>query len=153
MGRELGRDRGRAADSYLDRLAAHIRATYREPFFFTVHHEPEEEVSTRHRSGWSATDYRDMYRHVVSRLRASGVDNLVTVVVHMAYVLHQPAWFEDLYPGDDVVDWVAWDTYAYSDVGRYGHGDFAELMNRTSSEPRTGPASTTGPSPATRRSR
>jgi hypothetical protein len=30
-----------------------------------------------------------------------------------------------------VVDWVAWDVYAYSDPG-YGYGDFAEMMNRRS---------------------
>ena len=34
-----------------------------------------------------------------------------------------------MYPGDDVVDWIGFDTYAYSDPG-YGHGDFAELLNR-----------------------
>ncbi|GAB7040517.1 MULTISPECIES: glycosyl hydrolase [Catenuloplanes] len=124
-----------AADDYLDRLAAHIRDTYTEPFFFTVHHEPEEEVRPRRGSGYTAHDYRDMFRHVVGRLRARGVDNLVTVMVHMAYVPYTAApWFADLYPGDDVVDWVAWDTYAYSERGEYGHGDFAELMNRVSGE-------------------
>jgi hypothetical protein len=124
-----------AADDYLDRLAEHINASYDAPFFFTVHHEPEEEVRERPGSGYTAHDYRDMFRHVVSRLRARGVDNLVTVVVHMAYVPYtSEPWFDDLYPGDDVVDWVAWDTYAYSERGQYGHGDFAELMNRTSDE-------------------
>ena len=124
-----------AADDYLDRLAAHIRGTYTEPFFFTVHHEPEEEVDPRRGSEYTAHDYRDMYRHVVRRLRDRGVDNLVTVVVHMAYVPYtSSSWFAGLYPGDDVVDWVAWDTYAYSDRGEYGHGDFAELMNRTSTD-------------------
>ncbi|WP_051797525.1 glycosyl hydrolase [Catenuloplanes japonicus] len=123
------------ADDYLDELADHIRGTYTAPFFFTVHHEPEEEVRERPGSGYTAHDYRAMFRHVVSRLRGHGVDNLVTVVVHMAYVPYtSEPWFQELYPGDDVVDWVAWDTYAYSDRGEYGHGDFAELMNRTSSE-------------------
>lgn len=125
----------RRTDRYLDELAAHIRETYTAPFFFTVHHEPEEEVDQRRGSGYTAKDYRAMYRYVIQRLRAKGVTNLVTVVVHMAYVPYtsQP-WFEDMYPGDDVVDWVAWDTYAYSEEGEYGHGDFAELMNRRSSE-------------------
>ncbi|MFI5843405.1 glycosyl hydrolase [Catenuloplanes sp. NPDC051500] len=122
-----------AADDYLDRLAEHINASYDAQFFFTVHHEPEEEVRERAGSGYTARDYREMFRHVVDRLRGRGVDNLVTVVVHMAYVPYvSEPWFEDLYPGDDVVDWVAWDTYAYSEQGQYGHGDFAELMNRTS---------------------
>jgi hypothetical protein len=121
-----------AADSYLDRLAEHIETTFPDPFFFTIHHEPENDVRSRPGSGWQAADYAAMYRHVVERLRARGVDNLVTVVAYMAYVpWNSRPWFPELYPGDDVVDWIAWDTYAYSDPG-YGHGDFAEMMNRRS---------------------
>ncbi|GGK14576.1 hypothetical protein GCM10010124_03900 [Pilimelia terevasa] len=121
-----------ARDPYLDRLAAHLRRTHRAPFFFTVHHEPEDDVRPRRGSGHTAADYAAMYRHVVRRLRSRGVANLVSVVVHLAYpkLTSQP-WFDDLYPGDDVVDWVGFDTYAYGEPG-YGHGDFAELVNRRS---------------------
>jgi beta-mannanase len=50
--------------------------------------------------------------------------------VHMAYVPHTTkSWFDRMYPGDDVVDWIGFDSYAYSDPG-YGHGDFAEMLNR-----------------------
>jgi Glycosyl hydrolase family 26 len=123
----------RATDAYLDRLARHILATYPEQFFFTVHHEPEDDVRERAGSGYTARDYAAMFRHVVLRLRAHGVGNLVTVLVHMAYVpLTSRPWFARMYPGDDVVDWIGFDTYAYSEPG-YGHGDFAELMNRRSS--------------------
>ncbi|HEU5108651.1 MAG TPA: glycosyl hydrolase, partial [Micromonosporaceae bacterium] len=117
-------------DRYLDRLARHIRTTYSEPFFFTVHHEPEDDVRPEAGSGYTARDYAAMYRHVVRRLRAGGADNLVTVLVHMAYApLTSRPWFREMYPGDDVVDWIGFDTYAYSAPG-YGHGDFAELVNR-----------------------
>ncbi len=117
-------------DRYLDRLARHIEENYPEEFFFTVHHEAEDNVRQKRGSGYTADDYADMFRHVVERLRARGVDNLVTVLVHMAYVPHTTqSWFDDMYPGDDVVDWIGFDTYAYSDPG-YGHGDFAELLNR-----------------------
>jgi len=123
----------RATDDYLDRLATHIRENFPEPFFFTVHHEPENDVRESAGSGYTAADYRAMFRYVINRLRTQGVTNLVSTMVHMAYVpWNTKPWFEDLYPGDDVVDWVAWDIYAYSDPG-YGHGDFSELMNRTSS--------------------
>ncbi|GAA0795935.1 glycoside hydrolase family 26 protein [Spirilliplanes yamanashiensis] len=123
----------RATDAYLDRLAAHIRKNFPEPFFFTVHHEAEDNVNERAGSGWTARDFAAMYRHVVQRLRAGGASNIVSVVVHMAYVPHTTQeWFDDMYPGDDVVDWIGWDTYAYSDPG-YGHGDFTELMNRRAS--------------------
>jgi hypothetical protein len=122
----------RATDAYLDRLASHIRTNFPERFFFTIHHEPEDDVREKSGSGYTARDYAAMFRHVVQRLRAHGVHNLVTVVVHMAYVpLTSRPWFPAMYPGDDVVDWIGFDTYAYSEPG-YGHGDFAELMNRRS---------------------
>lgn len=123
-----------AVDSYLDRLAEHIRSTYTDQFFFTIHHEPENDVNPRPGSGWEATDYAAMYRHVIERLRGAGVENLVTVMNYLAYVpwTSQP-WYPELYPGDDVVDWIAWNAYAYSEPG-YGFGDFGELMNRTSAQ-------------------
>jgi glycosyl hydrolase family 26 len=123
----------KATDKFLDRLAEHVNQEYPEQFFFTVHHEAEDNVKEKKGSGYTAADYADMYRHVVERLRRHGVDNLVTVLVHMAYVPHtSKSWFDSMYPGDDVVDWIGFDTYAYSDPG-YGHGDFAELLNRQSS--------------------
>jgi hypothetical protein len=119
-------------DAYLDRLAPYIRKNFPEQFFFAVHHEAEDNIKEKAGSGYTAKDYAGMYRHVVKRLRAHGVDNIVTVLVHMAYVPHTTqTWFDDMYPGDDVVDWIGFDTYAYSDPG-YGHGDFAELLNRRS---------------------
>jgi hypothetical protein len=130
-------DGDRDTDAYLDRLAAHIKETFNEPFFFTVHHEPENDVDERAGSGRTAEDYAAMFRYVVNRLRGDGVTNLVSTMVFMAYVpWNVKPWFGDLYPGDDVVDWVAWDVYAHSEPGGYGYGDFAEMMNRTSgSEP------------------
>ncbi|GAA2379565.1 hypothetical protein Cme02nite_17150 [Catellatospora methionotrophica] len=119
-------------EAYLDRLAEHIRGSLRDQFFFTMNHEPENDVVPRPGSGMTAQDYAAAYRHVVTGLRERGVTNLVSVMCYMAFVpWNVKSWFEDLYPGDDVVDWVAWDTYAYSDPG-YGYGDFAEMMNRKS---------------------
>jgi hypothetical protein len=118
-------------DAYLDELARHIRRHFTEPFFLTIHHEPENDVREWPGSGYTAADYRAMFRYVVRRLRARGVTNMVTVMDYMAYPAwdRQP-WFAVLYPGDDVVDWVAFDTYGYSDPDGYGYGDFAEMMNR-----------------------
>lgn len=121
-----------STDFYLDELAQHMRATLAEPFFFTMHHEPENDVIVEEGSGMTATDYAAAFRHVVLRLRADGVDNLISTMCFMAYVQwNTQPWFEQLYPGDDVVDWISWDIYAYSDPG-YGYGDFAEMLNRRS---------------------
>lgn len=118
-------------DSYLDRLSRHITANFGDrPFFFTVHHEPEDDVRADPDSGYTALDYAAMFAHVIKRLKANGVSNLVSVMVYMAYLKWtQQEWHSQLYPGDEVVDWVAWDTYGYSDPG-YGHGDFADIVNR-----------------------
>lgn len=122
----------RRTDEFLDRLAVHLRDNFPERFFFAVHHEAEDQVRERPGSGYTARDYAAMFRHVVKRLRAKGATNVVTVLVHMAYVPHTTkSWFRHMYPGDDVVDWIGFDTYSYSDPG-YGHGDFAELLNRRS---------------------
>jgi hypothetical protein len=122
----------RRTDAFLDRLAAHLRQNYRERFFFAIHHEAEDQVRERPGSGYTARDYAAMFRHVVNRLRARGATNVVTVLIHMAYVPHTTkSWFTQMYPGDDVVDWIGFDTYSYSDPG-YGHGGLDELLNRRS---------------------
>jgi hypothetical protein len=119
-------------DAFLDRLATYVNHNFNEEFFFTVYHEAEDNVREKPGSGYTAEDYAAMYRHVIKRLRAHGVDNIVSVIVHMAYVPHtSQSWFDAMYPGNDVVDWIGFDTYAYSDPG-YGNGDFAELLNRRS---------------------
>lgn len=123
----------RDTDIFLDRLSEHIKANFPEQFFFTVHHEPENDVDPNAGSGITAKDYAAMFRYVVKRLRANGVTNFVSTMCYMAYVpWNTSPWFGHLYPGDDVVDWVAWDIYAHSVPG-YGFGDFAEMMNRRSS--------------------
>jgi hypothetical protein len=121
----------------IDRLAAHLKRTFHERFFLAIHHEPENDIKPVAGSGMTARDYVAMYRHTVERLRAKGVTNAVFVMVYMAYEpwCVQP-WFEQLYPGDDVVDWIGFDPYLYARPGGYGHGDFANLMNRTSNPER-----------------
>jgi hypothetical protein len=120
-----------ATDAFLDRIAAHIKQTFPQQFFFAIHHEGENDVRPEAGSGYTAEDYAAMFRHVVLRLRADGVTNMVTVLVHMTYVPHATqSWFNQMDPGDDVVDWIGFDTYAYSDPG-YGHANFTQLFNRT----------------------
>ncbi|MDF5754800.1 hypothetical protein [Spongiactinospora sp. TRM90649] len=115
-----------ALDARIDRLAAHLTKHFRERFFLTIHHEPENDVRAEPRSGMTADDYAAMYRRVVLRLRAKGVGNAVTVMTYMgAPNWASKPWFERLYPGDDVVDWVALDPYADARVN-----DFDSLINK-----------------------
>jgi hypothetical protein len=122
------------ADARIDRAAARLRA-FPGTMFLALHHEPENDV--RAGGGMTARDYAAMYRHTVQRLRADGVRNVVFVLVYMDY---QPwcekDWFGDLYPGDDVVDWIGMDPYLFARPGGYGYGDFAYLVNHTSDSAR-----------------
>lgn len=120
-----------AVDDELDRLAAHLRRHTTEPFFLTIHHEPENDVDAERGSGFTARDYARMFRHVVDRLRDRGVTTIVSVfnVIGSQEWGTEP-WFEDLYPGDRVVDWVAWDPYACVSPEN-DCGDFASMVNRT----------------------
>lgn len=112
-------------DHRIDILAAYIKRTFPGRFFLTIHHEPENDV--RLDGGYSAEDYVAMFRHVVTRLRSRGVTNAVTVMTYMgAPNWATKPWFDKLYPGDDVVDWVGLDPYADTRVH-----DFASLVNKT----------------------
>jgi hypothetical protein len=116
----------------IDNWAAHIKATYPEKFFLALHHEPENDVIATTGSGMTATDYAAMYRHVIRRLRSNGVTNAVNVLAYMGNEkwLAKP-WWKDLYPGDDVVDWIGLDSYVSAEPGYYHYGDFADLLDRT----------------------
>jgi beta-mannanase len=121
-----------AADGNIDRLATYIKANFRQPFFLTVWHEPENDVNPTAGSGMTAKDFHDMFRHTVLRLRADGVTNAVTVANFQSYPAYSATdWWADLYPGDDVVDWVAEDSYnqGYTDGGKMS-GDFAATVNK-----------------------
>jgi hypothetical protein len=128
IGRSWASVAGGSMDGHIDRLAAHVNAQFPEKFFLVIHHEPEEEVRQTAGSGYTAADFRNMFRHVVQRFRAKGVDNILFTVVLMGsqkWGIHP--WFDQLYPGGDVVDWVGMDPYASPETR-----DFSHLVNKTS---------------------
>jgi beta-mannanase len=119
------------ADARIDRLAAYIKSTFTERFYLTIFHEPENDVNPAAGSGWTATDYHNMYRHTVLRLRADGVDNAVTVMNYMGFgKWMRQSWFAQLWPGDDVVDWIGLDPYGSGALTGYNARDFATLVDR-----------------------
>jgi beta-mannanase len=118
-------------DARIDRWAAYVKANYQQKFFLALHHEPENDVDTTAGSGMTAKDYAAMYRHVVQRLRTDGVTNAITVVAYMGNEKWMAqSWWKDLYPGDDVVDWVGLDSYVSVEKGYYHYGDFGDLLDR-----------------------
>lgn len=121
-----------AADARIDREAAYLKRNFTDRFFLVLHHEPEDNVKPASGSGMTASDFAAMFRHTVLRLRADGVHNAVTVVAYMNYEKwNNSSWWPQLYPGDDVVDWIGVDTYLNADPGGFHNGDFASMVDRT----------------------
>lgn len=119
-----------AADEYLHRVANHLAQTVHGPFFLSLTAEMEPKVDNTPGSGQTAQDFHDYFRYVVTLLRSNPSVQVVTVMNYTgaAKWATQP-WFHELYPGNDVVDWIAQDPYAYnlSDTP-----DLASLVNRPS---------------------
>ncbi len=117
-------------DKRIDAFAARVKA-YGKKFFLVLNHEPEDDVRPAAGSGMTAKDFAASYRHVIERLRAQGVTNAVSVVAYMGNEkwMAQP-WWPDLYPGDDVVDWVGLDSYVSAEPGAYHNGMFRDLLDR-----------------------
>ncbi len=117
-------------DKRIDAFAARAKA-YGKKLFLVLHHEPENDVVAKAGSGWEAKDYAAMYRHTIERLRVKGATNVVNVLAYMGNEkwLAQ-SWWKDLYPGDDVVDWIGLDSYVSAEKGYYHYGDFGDLLDR-----------------------
>lgn len=84
-------------------------AAYGRPIFLDFDHEPE----SHHTDGTDA-DFVAAYRHIHDRFEALRATNVVWVWTVTGF---EPHWgrYDALYPGDDVVDWVAWDAYNFYD--------------------------------------
>jgi len=96
---------------YVDVLARKIRIWsslhHHEKVFMAFHAEPEDEVGTY----GTASDYARAWRHIDKRFRINHARKSVIFVWDMTgYMTRVPLW-NVLYPGDHVVDWLAWDPY------------------------------------------
>lgn len=79
------------------------------PLFLTFHHEPE--FAAAH---GTPAEFRAAWRRYVEVFRATGVRNVVWVWVvtpTVFYAAPATATADQLYPGDDVVDWLGLDAY------------------------------------------
>ncbi|MDQ6875239.1 MAG: hypothetical protein M3042_09300 [Actinomycetota bacterium] len=127
-------------NAQIDQVADSFNAVAPHKVFFTLFHEPENDVSagncTTNAAGaiaGSPADYRAMWRNVRSRFDAKGVTNVVWVMDYMNY----PAWdclVGELYPGNDLVDWVMFNAYGTGSqtwAGKINH--FQDLLTSTNS--------------------
>ncbi|MET0422353.1 MAG: endoglucanase, partial [Actinoplanes sp.] len=117
-------------DKRIDAFAERAKA-YGKKFFLAINHEPENDVIAKAGSGFEAKDFAAMYRHTILRLRAKGATNVINVMAYMGNEKWMAqSWWKDLYPGDDVVDWMGLDSYVSAEKGYYHYGMFADLLDR-----------------------
>jgi len=123
------------ADAYLVELAQHIQTYYPDPFFLSLHAEPERVVDQTKGSGMTAKNYVAFYRHTVDVLRANGADQIVLMMNYVGIPKWGVTpWFETLYPGDAYVDWIAQDPFAFGDEPGIWLSDFAGMVDRQDPE-------------------
>jgi hypothetical protein len=111
-------------DATIDAQAERVEALG-VPVMLTFMHEPEDEVGTAY---GSAEDFAAAFRRVRERFVAAGAHNVSWVWNVMGYSGHW-ALYDGLYPGDDAVDWIAWDPYNWYTCHRTSWRTFAEKVS------------------------
>jgi hypothetical protein len=104
-------------DAVIDAQAQRL-AAFGSRLFVGFMHEPEDNVGACRpgavddpKAGMgSVEEFRAAWRHIVERVRPAA-PNVVWVLCLMG---HDPAGSWAFHPGDDVVDWVAWDPYNWA---------------------------------------
>lgn len=98
------------ADANIDRVSEGLNR-YPHSMWVAIQHEYDND-NANHPSSQQKTDYREMFQHVVDRFGTNGVTN----VSYVWNVTGFGKWgidYNELYPGDDWVDWIAFDPYAF----------------------------------------
>jgi len=91
-------------------------AEFGEPIFLTFFHEPDAKIkksvtSLSERLRLSA-QYAETFRYIHDRFDARGASNVLWVFNPTGFLGDdRPAMYEVMYPGDDVIDWYAWNQY------------------------------------------
>lgn len=118
-------------NAHIDRAADAVKALGDKKIFLTLHHEPENDVTSAgscdtksSASAGTAEEYRQMWRNVRRRFDAKGVGNVVWVMDYMNYK-RWDCLVPLLYPGDAYVDWIMFNGY-----GSASKPDFVANVDR-----------------------
>lgn len=109
------------------RTAARQVRDFGQPTFITFYHEPEDNIRDAANGDGQKTQlyldsYRDAFRHIVQVFEANGADNAVWVWDMQGWLGGFESYYlNGLYPGDDVVDWVAWNPYNWHGCENHGN--------------------------------
>jgi hypothetical protein len=108
-----------AVNAQIDAMALSIKSLGTTKIFLSLFHEPENDVSggaadcpsSIYKGGaGTPADYRAMWANVESRFAALGVTNVVWTMNYMGFS-NWNCMIDDLWPGNDLVDWVLFDPY------------------------------------------
>ncbi len=109
----------------IDKMGNSIKALGTKKIFLTVWHEPQNDVTAgtypctaSSGSKGSPAQYRAMWQNVRNRFNSLGISNVVWVVDYQSY---EPldCVIDDLYPGNNLVDWVVTNGYGNSNQANY----------------------------------
>jgi YD repeat-containing protein len=110
-----------SANSSIDTMAASVKSVAPKKIFLSIWHEPENDVNAGTTScgnaagnAGSPAQYVAMWQNVRNRFDAAGVNNVVWTYIPMGY----SGWNcmeKQLWPGNNLVDWVMWDPYGSGD--------------------------------------
>lgn len=109
----------------IDKMADSIKSYAPKKIFLTIHHEPENDVSSG-ASGCSVykgnvgtpAQYRAMWQNVRKRFDARGATNVVWAMNYQNYAPFN-CMVDDLYPGNNLVDWIMFNAYGYGNSGTF----------------------------------
>jgi len=127
-----------AINANIDQAAASIKSVAPHKIFLTVWHEPENDVSggttcaIKPGTAGTPAQYIAMWQNVESRFAADGVSNVVWVMNYMGYA----PWdclIPQLWPGNNLVDWVTFDTYGTNAAPNWS-GTVGRLYNLLTSD-------------------
>jgi chitodextrinase len=130
----------------IDSMANSVKSLGSTKIFMTLYHEPENEVSpggdpncpnvTYKGSAGTVADYRNMWAYVENRFAADGVTNVVWAMDYMNYSPWDCLEY-DLYPGDNLVNWIVFDSYGTSASPSYNTtvSHFYNLLTTESGDP------------------
>lgn len=120
-----------ARDSVIDTFIAGCM-TYPHRMFLSIFHEPDDDVITTPGSGFTPTDYRNMWARVQARAAAAGATNLIWVMQYAGFAANAGnaagSFWQSLLPE---VDWICWDPYTWT----LATNTYAKLVNNVGGAP------------------
>jgi hypothetical protein len=118
------------ADGELDASVIDVQARRVKAYGKKIFLSFDLEMDTRTPASGTPEDYVRAYRHIHDRFRQLGVTNVVWTWITTGYLAHADL-IERMYPGDDYVDWVAYNQYNYYRCHQADWLSFAQTQRAT----------------------